>query len=218
MQRVLAGAFGGGQQRADVIKGFRPSPIVNLVTCDFLMPGTEPFSPMLTAPSVPVVPYSGCKLYTFCGAVFGFTSMTNLLATSQGRCLVITRSLQALQWTPQLCTALIIFLVCLYSLACSLAPLLGWSVYTPTYANKSYSLMLCCSMFFILLALKLGWSWMLHNLLLSLFPQETAGVGIQVRKSSLTQEKSIRNEAFGECWISWVSWDAGVSGSVWLPG
>lgn len=131
---------------------------------------------------------TGCKIYAFCGALFGITSMINLLAISVDRYIVITKPLQAIQWTSTRRTCLIIALVWLYSLAWSLAPLLGWSKFvysllllfflkplcsscchfsegsyipeglmtsctwdyvTSTPANKSYTLMLCCFVFFI---------------------------------------------------------------------
>lgn len=53
--------------------------------------------------------------------------MINLLVISIDRYVVITKPLQALQWTSARRTYLIIALVWLYSLAWSLAPLLGWS-------------------------------------------------------------------------------------------
>lgn len=70
---------------------------------------------------------TGCKMYAFCGALFGITSMINLLAISIDRYIVITKPLQAIQWTSKRRTCFIIALVWLYSLAWSLAPLLGWS-------------------------------------------------------------------------------------------
>lgn len=70
---------------------------------------------------------TGCKMYAFCGALFGITSMINLLAISIDRYIVITKPLQAIGWTSKRRTCHIIILVWLYSLAWSLAPLLGWS-------------------------------------------------------------------------------------------
>lgn len=70
---------------------------------------------------------TGCKMYAFCGALFGITSMINLLAISIDRYIVITKPLQAIGWTSKRRTCHIILLVWLYSLAWSLAPLLGWS-------------------------------------------------------------------------------------------
>lgn len=72
---------------------------------------------------------AGCKIYAFCGALFGITSMINLLAISVDRYIVITKPLQAIQWTSKKRTCFIIALVWLYSLAWSLAPLLGWSTF-----------------------------------------------------------------------------------------
>lgn len=72
-------------------------------------------------------------MYAFCGALFGITSMINLLAISIDRYIVITKPLQSIRWTSRRRTCLFIALVWLYSLAWSLAPLLGWS--------KSFSLL-----------------------------------------------------------------------------
>lgn len=70
---------------------------------------------------------AGCKIYAFCGAWFGIASMINLLTISIDRYIVITKPLQAIQWTSKKRTCVYIALVWLYSLAWSLAPLLGWS-------------------------------------------------------------------------------------------
>lgn len=72
----------------------------------------------------------GCKMYAFCGALFGITSMITLLAISIDRYMVITKPLQAIHWSSKRRTALAIVLVWLYSLAWSLAPLAGWSEFT----------------------------------------------------------------------------------------
>ena len=66
-------------------------------------------------------------MYAFCGALFGITSMINLLAISLDRYIVITKPLQAIRWISGRRTMVVILLVWLYSLAWSLAPLLGWS-------------------------------------------------------------------------------------------
>lgn len=71
--------------------------------------------------------FLGCKMYAFCGALFGITSMITLLAISIDRYIVITKPLQAIHWNSKRRTALAIVLVWLYSLAWSLAPLVGWS-------------------------------------------------------------------------------------------
>ncbi|KAM3937952.1 melanopsin-B-like isoform 3-T3 [Leptodactylus fuscus] len=104
-----------------------------------------------------------CNVYAFCGALFGITSMMTLLAIAIDRYLVITRPLQSIQWSSKKRTMQVILLVWLYSLMWSMAPLLGWSSYVPeglmisctwdyvtsTSANKSYTMMLCCFVFFI---------------------------------------------------------------------
>lgn len=70
---------------------------------------------------------AGCKMYAFCGALFGIASMINLLAISIDRYLVITKPLQTIHWSSKRRTTLAIIMVWLYSLAWSLAPLVGWS-------------------------------------------------------------------------------------------
>lgn len=57
--------------------------------------------------------------------------MINLLTIAIDRYIVITKPLQAIQWTSKKRTCLYIALVWLYSLAWSLAPLLGWSKLHP---------------------------------------------------------------------------------------
>lgn len=74
----------------------------------------------------------GCKIYAFCGALFGISSMINLLAISVERYLVITKPLQTIHWSSKRKTTLAIFLVWFYSLAWSLAPLVGWSEFSQT--------------------------------------------------------------------------------------
>lgn len=74
----------------------------------------------------------GCKVYAFCGALFGISSMINLLAISVERYLVITKPLQTIHWSSKRKTTLAIFLVWFYSLAWSLAPLVGWSKFSQT--------------------------------------------------------------------------------------
>lgn len=69
----------------------------------------------------------GCKIYAFCGALFGITSMITLVAISIDRYIVITKPLQAIRWTSKRRTLISILLVWIYSLAWSAAPLLGWS-------------------------------------------------------------------------------------------
>ncbi|XP_077099939.1 opsin 4xa isoform X2 [Siphateles boraxobius] len=138
--------------------------IMNLAVSDFLMAITQ--SPIFFVNCMYkewVFGEMGCKMYAFCGALFGITSMINLLAISIDRYIVITKPLQAIGWTSGRRTLIIILLVWIYSLAWSLAPLMGWSSYIPeglmtsctwdyvtsTPANKSYTLMLCCFVFFI---------------------------------------------------------------------
>uniref|UniRef100_A0A3Q2R155 Opsin 4xa n=1 Tax=Fundulus heteroclitus TaxID=8078 RepID=A0A3Q2R155_FUNHE len=151
--------------------------------------------------------HTGCKIYAFCGALFGITSMINLLAISIDRYIVITKPLQSIGWTSARRTCLIIALVWLYSLAWSLAPLLGWSSYIPeglmtsctwdyvtsTPANKSYTLMLCCFVFFIPLGI-ISYCYLCMFLAIRHASRDVEQLGSQVRKSTLVQQQSIRTE------------------------
>uniref|UniRef100_A0A8C4TU26 G-protein coupled receptors family 1 profile domain-containing protein n=1 Tax=Falco tinnunculus TaxID=100819 RepID=A0A8C4TU26_FALTI len=138
--------------------------IMNLAVSDFLMSASQ--APMCFVNSLHrkwILGEIGCDLYAFCGALFGITSMVTLLAISVDRYLVITKPLRSIQWTSKKRTIQIIALVWLYSLGWSVAPLLGWSSYVPeglmisctwdyvTYspANRSYTMILCCCVFFI---------------------------------------------------------------------
>ncbi|KFU84353.1 Melanopsin, partial [Chaetura pelagica] len=138
--------------------------IMNLAVSDFLMSASQ--APMCFVNSLHrewILGDTGCNLYAFCGALFGITSMMTLLAISVDRYLVITKPLQSIQWTSKKRTLQIIAGVWLYSLGWSVAPLLGWSSYVPeglmisctwdyvTYspANRSYTMILCCCVFFI---------------------------------------------------------------------
>lgn len=69
-------------------------------------------------------------MYAFCGALFGIASMINLLAISIDRYVVITKPLQTMHWSSKRRTTLAILMVWLYSLAWSLAPLVGWSKFS----------------------------------------------------------------------------------------
>nr|XP_020474276.1 melanopsin-B-like isoform X2 [Monopterus albus] len=151
--------------------------------------------------------FSGCKMYAFCGALFGITSMITLLAISIDRYVVITKPLQAILWTSKKRTCLIIALVWLYSLAWSLAPLIGWSSYIPeglmtsctwdyvtsTPANKSYTLMLCCFVFFIPLGI-ISYCYVCMFLATRHASRDLEKLGSQVRKSTLIQQQSIKTE------------------------
>nr|BBM90125.1 melanopsin 4x2 [Misgurnus anguillicaudatus] len=142
--------------------------IMNLALSDFLMAITQ--SPMFFINSLYkewIFGELGCKIYAFCGALFGITSMINLLAISIDRYLVITKPLQTIQRNSKRRISLAIISIWLYSLAWSLAPLIGWSSYipeglmtsctwnyvSPSPANRSYTMMLCCFVFFIPLAI-----------------------------------------------------------------
>ncbi|KAM6269437.1 melanopsin-like isoform 1-T3 [Porphyrio hochstetteri] len=138
--------------------------IMNLAVSDFLMSASQ--APMCFVNSLHrewILGDIGCDLYAFCGALFGITSMMTLLAISVDRYLVITKPLRSIQWTSKKRTVQVIAVVWLYSLGWSVAPLFGWSSYVPeglmisctwdyvTYspANRSYTMILCCCVFFI---------------------------------------------------------------------
>uniref|UniRef100_A0A4W3ICZ5 Opsin 4xb n=1 Tax=Callorhinchus milii TaxID=7868 RepID=A0A4W3ICZ5_CALMI len=139
--------------------------ITNLAVSDFLMSASQ--SPVFFVSSLNkrwIFGNIGCKLYAFCGALFGITSMITLMAISIDRYWVITKPLQSISsTTTKKNTLKVIILVWLYSLAWSLPPLLGWSSYIPeglmtsctwdyvtnSPSNRSYTLMLCCFVFFV---------------------------------------------------------------------
>ncbi|XP_070821386.1 opsin 4xb isoform X1 [Chaetodon trifascialis] len=182
--------------------------IMNLAVSDFLMAFTQ--SPIFFINCLYkewVFGEMGCKMYAFCGALFGIASMISLLAISIDRYLVITKPLQAIHWSSKRRTALAILMVWLYSLAWSLAPLVGWSSYIPeglmtsctwdyvtyTLANRSYTMMLCCFVFFIPLAI-IFYCYLFMFLAIRKTSREVERLGTQVRKSTLIQQKSIRSE------------------------
>ncbi|XP_022537236.2 opsin 4xa [Astyanax mexicanus] len=182
--------------------------IMNLAVSDFLMAITQ--SPIFFVNCMYkewVFGETGCKMYAFCGALFGITSMINLLAISIDRYIVITKPLQAIRWTSKRRTLLSILLVWMYSLAWSLAPLLGWSSYIPeglmtsctwdyvtsTPANKSYTLMLCCFVFFIPLGI-ISYCYFFMFLAIRNTSRDVERLGTHVRKTTLIQQQSIRTE------------------------
>ncbi|KAM3874279.1 opsin 4xa [Diretmus argenteus] len=182
--------------------------IMNLAVSDFLMAITQ--SPIFFVNSLYkgwIFGETGCKMYAFCGALFGITSMINLLAISIDRYIVINKPLQAIQWTSKRRTSYIIILVWLYSLGWSLAPLLGWSSYIPeglmtsctwdyvtsTPANKSYTLMLCCFVFFIPLGI-ISYCYLCMFLAIRRASRDVEKLGTQVRKSTMIQQQSIKTE------------------------
>ncbi|KAM6441473.1 melanopsin-like [Liasis olivaceus] len=138
--------------------------IMNLAASDFLMCATQ--APVCFFNSMHkewVLGDTGCNFYAFCGALFGITSMMTLLAISVDRYCVITKPLQSIKRSSKKRSCLIIMFVWLYSLGWSVCPLFGWSSYIPeglmisctwdyvTYspANRSYTMLLCCCVFFI---------------------------------------------------------------------
>ncbi|XP_067377554.1 opsin 4xb [Channa argus] len=182
--------------------------IMNQAVSDFLMAFTQ--SPIFFINCLYkewVFGEMGCKMYAFCGALFGIASMVNLLAISIDRYLAITKPLQSIHWSSKRRTTLAIILVWLYSLAWSLAPLVGWSSYIPeglmtsctwdyvsyTLANRSYTMALCCFVFFIPLAV-IFYCYLLMFLAIRKTSREVERLGTHVRKSTLMHQKSIRSE------------------------
>ncbi|XP_064830590.1 opsin 4xb [Oncorhynchus masou masou] len=182
--------------------------IMNQAVSDFLMAFTQ--SPIFFINCLYkewIFGEYGCKMYAFCGALFGITSMINLLAISIDRYLVITQPLKALGRSSRRRTTLAILMVWLYSFAWSFAPLIGWSSYIPeglmtsctwdyvtyTYANQSYTMMLCCFTFFIPLGV-IFYCYLFMFLAIRTASREVENLGTQVRKCTLIQQKSIRNE------------------------
>ncbi|XP_012959557.2 melanopsin isoform X1 [Anas platyrhynchos] len=180
--------------------------IMNLAVSDFLMSASQ--APMCFVNSLHrgwILGDIGCDLYAFCGALFGITSMMTLLAISVDRYLVITKPLRSIQWTSKKRTMQVIAAVWLYSLGWSVAPLFGWSSYVPeglmisctwdyvTYspANRSYTMILCCCVFFIPLII------IFHCYLFMFLAIRSTGRDVQKlgscsRKSYLSQ--SMKNE------------------------
>ncbi|XP_031164551.1 opsin 4xb [Sander lucioperca] len=182
--------------------------IMNLAVADFLLAFTQ--SPVFFINCLYkewVFGEMGCKMYAFCGAFFGITSMINLLAISIDRYLVITKPLQAMHWGSKRRTTLAILIVWLYSFAWSLAPLVGWSSYIPdglmtsctldymtyTLANRCYTMMLCCFVFFIPLGI-IFYCYLFMFLAIRKTGREVERLGTQVRKSTLIQHKSMKSE------------------------
>ncbi|KAF1516343.1 UNVERIFIED_CONTAM: Melanopsin, partial [Eudyptes pachyrhynchus] len=180
--------------------------IINLAVSDFLMSASQ--APVCFVNSLHrewILGDIGCDLYAFCGAVFGITSMMTLLAISVDRYLVITKPLRSIQWTSKKRTMQIIAVVWLYSLGWSVAPLLGWSSYVPeglmisctwdyvTYspANRSYTMILCCCVFFIPLII-IFHCYLFMFLAIRRTGRDVEKLGSCSRKSYLSQ--SVKNE------------------------
>ncbi|XP_063192271.1 melanopsin-like [Chroicocephalus ridibundus] len=180
--------------------------IMNLAASDFLMSASQ--APMCFVNSLHgewILGDIGCDLYAFCGALFGITSMMTLLAISVDRYLVITKPLRSIQWTSKKRTIQVIAVVWLYSLGWSVAPLLGWSSYVPeglmisctwdyvTYsaANRSYTMILCCCVFFIPLII-IFHCYLFMFLAIRRTGRDVQKLGSCSRKSYLSQ--SMKNE------------------------
>ncbi|KTG34267.1 hypothetical protein cypCar_00048514, partial [Cyprinus carpio] len=174
--------------------------IVNLAVSDFLMAITQ--SPMFFINCLFkewMFGELGCKIYAFCGALFGITSMINLLVISVDRYLVITKPLQTIQWNSKRRTSQAILCIWIYSLAWSLAPLIGWSLMTsctwdyvsPSPTNKSYTMMLCCFVFFIPLAIIV---YCYLFMFLSVRKASRDLERLSTQKSSFVKQQSMRSE------------------------
>ncbi|XP_008934767.1 PREDICTED: melanopsin-like [Merops nubicus] len=180
--------------------------IMNLAVSDFLMSASQ--APMCFVNSLHrewILGDIGCDLYAFCGALFGITSMMTLLAISVDRYLVITKPLRSMQWNSKRRTLQAIAVVWLYSLGWSVAPLFGWSSYVPeglmisctwdyvTYspANRSYTMILCCCVFFIPLII-IFHCYLFMFLAIRRTGRDVQKLGSCSRKSYLSQ--SIKNE------------------------
>ncbi|XP_072528031.1 opsin 4xb [Salminus brasiliensis] len=193
-------------------KKLRTSPnvfIVNLAVSDLLMALTQ--SPVFFINCLHtqwMMGELGCEIYAFCGALFGISSMITLLAISVDRYLVITRPLQAMQWNSKCRTCFIISLVWLYSLAWSLAPLIGWSSYvpeglmtsctwdyvSPSPGSRSYTLALCCCVFFIPLGIVL-YCYICMFLSVRRASRDVSRLGSQVRTQNMSRpQHSVRTE------------------------
>ncbi|KAM7113278.1 LOW QUALITY PROTEIN: melanopsin-like [Ciconia maguari] len=181
--------------------------ILNLAVSDFLIQPSQ--APMCFVNSLHrewILGDIGCDLYAFCGALFGITSMMTLLAISVDRYLVITKPLRSIQWSSKKRTMQIIAVVWLYSLGWSVAPLFGWSsllclralmislymdyvTYSP--ANRSYTMILCCCVFFIPLII-IFHCYLFMFLAIRRTDRDVQKLGSCSRKSYLSQ--SMKNE------------------------
>nr|DBA28809.1 TPA: hypothetical protein GDO54_009105 [Pyxicephalus adspersus] len=179
---------------------------MNLAVSDLLMSSTQaPICFLNSFNRQWILGEIACNIYAFCGALFGITSMMTLLAIAVDRYLVITKPLQSIQWSSKKRTLQVIALVWLYSLMWSMAPLLGWSSYVPeglmisctwdytsaTTANKMYTMMLCCFVFFIPL-LVISQCYLLMFLAIRSTSRNVQKLGSCGRQSYLTS--TIRNE------------------------
>nr|XP_006013787.1 PREDICTED: melanopsin-B-like [Latimeria chalumnae] len=182
--------------------------IMNLAVSDFLMSVSQ--CPVFFVTSLHkkwILGDVGCELYAFCGALFGITSMMTLLAISVDRYLVITKPLESIQWTSKKRTLQIITVVWMYSLLWSIAPLLGWSSYVPeglmtsctwdyatsSFANKSYTMMLCCFVFFIPLII-ISVCYFLMFVAIRNTGRDVEKIGKHGRNNSSVQRQSLNNE------------------------
>ncbi|KAM9456198.1 opsin 4xa [Clarias gariepinus] len=182
--------------------------IFSLALSDFLMASTQ--SPIFFVNSLYkewVFGKTGCQIYAFCSALFGITSMITLVAISIDRYVVITKPLQAIRWNSKRRALISILIVWIYSLAWSSAPLLGWSSYVPeglmtsctwdyitsTPANKAYTLMLCCLVFFVPLGI-ISYCYVFMFLAIQNTSRDVENLGTQKRSTTLVQQQSIRRE------------------------
>ncbi|KAL7836082.1 hypothetical protein AOLI_G00273660 [Acnodon oligacanthus] len=183
--------------------------IINLAVSDLLMALTQ--SPLFFINCLHTQWIMGelvCKLYAFCGALFGITSMITLLAISVDRYLVITHPLKTMQWNSKIRTFVTIILVWIYSLAWSLAPLIGWSSYvpeglmtsctwdyvSPSAGSRSYTLALCCCVFFVPLGI-ITYCYICMFLSVRRASRDVSRLGSQMRKQDVSRSQhSVRSE------------------------
>ncbi|XP_066510137.1 melanopsin-A-like [Hoplias malabaricus] len=183
--------------------------IVNLALSDLMMALTQ--CPVFFINSLHtewMMGELGCKLYAFCGALFGICSMNTLLAITVDRYLVITHPLKAMSWNSRYRTFIFIILVWTYSLVWSLAPLCGWSSYvpeglmtsctwdyvSPSWGNRSYTLSLCCCVFFVPLGIIIC-CYIKMFLSVRRTSRDVSRLGSQVRKAKVSEpQRSVQTE------------------------
>ncbi|KAL6466303.1 hypothetical protein MHYP_G00264360 [Metynnis hypsauchen] len=183
--------------------------IINLAVSDLLMALTQ--SPLFFINCLHTQWIMGelvCKLYAFCGALFGITSMITLLAMSVDRYLVITHPLKAMQWNSKIRTFVTLILIWTYSLAWSLTPLIGWSSYvpeglmtsctwdyvSPSAGSRSYTLALCCCVFFVPLGIII-YCYICMFLSVRRASRDVSRLGSQMRKQDGSRPQlSVRSE------------------------
>uniref|UniRef100_A0A672ZGN5 Opsin 4xa n=1 Tax=Sphaeramia orbicularis TaxID=375764 RepID=A0A672ZGN5_9TELE len=156
--------------------------IMNLAISDFLMAITQ--SPIFFVNSLYkgwIFGETGCKMYAFCGtATFGRPKDAPASSLRwSGSTHWPGASHLCLGWSSYIPEGLMT--------SCT------WDYVTSTPANKSYTLMLCCFVFFIPLGI-ISYCYLCMFLAIRHASRDVEMLGSQVRKSTLIQQQSIKTE------------------------